>query len=439
MAILPRSLCLIVTLWTVSSRPLATIPLESPNPGPWRKATQGAILPLAARRSIVAFPVNKAVNNIENFRSRTSLIHFQEGLGDSELLLSFHLGESDSYLWAVTRKTLSRHRLPPARRLRREVWAFRDWVRSGRADSERVGERLYAELFGDLKPGEARKPVWLLSLEDALFELPFAALTERRRGKMAYLVEKHSLQIVPGVPLLKPDAGLEADATADWFLGVGDPIYNAADPRWRPLPSLGFSRLFGETTDGAGQLSRLVASGGEIDASARSWSAGSGTAILLRGADARREKFLGLLNHRPSIVHLATHVISPAGSRGRPSIVFGLRSSAETEFLTTSEVASLHVPGVTVVMTGCDSGAGPGAGLMGFTRAWELAGARAVLATAWAVKDSNGGIFESFYRHLRGESAAEALRHSQTEMIRSATWRASPSYWASYQISGGVQ
>jgi CHAT domain-containing protein len=208
--------------------------------------------------------------------------------------------------------------------------------------------------------------------------------------------------------------------------------------------SLRVSGLFQEAraTDGVSQLSRLVASGTEVSSSARNWQAGSGSAILLQGAEARRDRFLGLLNRGPSVIHLATHVLTPPGRRGQAFLAFGLGSSTTAEFLTTSDVARLHVPESLVVMTGCDTGAGEiraGSGLQGLTRAWQMAGASAVLATGWEVKDSSGEIFASFYRHLRGATAAEALRRSQIEMIRSATWRASPSYWASFQVTGAAR
>jgi hypothetical protein len=63
----------------------------------------------------------------------------------------------------------------------------------------------------------------------AIVEAPFAALvTEQKGGKVNYLVSKHSVRKIPGALLLStgPDAG------TGWFLGVGDPIYDAADPRW---------------------------------------------------------------------------------------------------------------------------------------------------------------------------------------------------------------
>jgi CHAT domain-containing protein len=379
-------------------------------------------------------------NRGENFRSQTSLIHFQEGLSDSDLLLSFHLGESESYVWAVSRNALTLHRLPPAERLRREVHDFGEAVRDGRAGAKRGGEQLYAELFGDLSRQETSKQRWLLSVEDTLFELPFSALvTERKGSEVTYLVERHSLQIVPGAI-----AGGHARVVSGrrrWFLGVGDPIYNTADAR---SPHPGFL-LFAQTREAQGQFNRLVGSASEVETSARSWSTGSSATfpgtILLEGADARREKFLSMLDRAPAVVHLATHVLSYSGRRGEAFIVFGLGGASRVEFLNTSEVAALHAPGSLIVMTGCETGKGEtraGTGLLGLTRAWLLAGAGSVLSTGWSVKDSNGEIFASFYRNLRDASAAEALRRSQVEMIGSGTWRAAPAYWASYQVTGGV-
>jgi CHAT domain-containing protein len=123
-------------------------------------------------------------------------------------------------------------------------------------------------------------------------------------------------------------------------------------------------------------------------------------------------------------------------------IAFGLGPGGQTEYLTTADIASLRVPGAFVSMTGCETGAGdsrPGAGLIGLTRAWQMAGASAVLATSWRVRDSSGELLASFYKHLRYVPAAEALRLSQIEMIHSGTWREMPSYWAPYQITGGAR
>jgi CHAT domain-containing protein len=247
----------------------------------------------------------------------------------------------------------------------------------GSADLDELGERLYNDLFGDLREEERKKQAWLLSVEDALFDLPFAALvTKRNGGPVSYLVQQHSLQFVPGALLMHTTAPPQRGA---WFLGVGDPIYNSADPRWLAISeSRGFPSFFMRASgrDGVGQFARLVASALELESSAESWS-GSGMVVLLQGAEARRDKFLKLAGDRPSVIHLATHVLTPNGRRGQAFIAFGLDSVGHAEFLSTSDVAMLRVPGALVIMTGCQSGGGEihaGAGLLGLTRAWQMAG-----------------------------------------------------------------
>jgi CHAT domain-containing protein len=381
-----------------------------------------------------------SAKNSEIFRDQTSLIHFQHGLSSSEVLLSFHLGDTESYLWAVTRDTLQLQRIAAKSVIQTRVLALSDAVRAGRPEAVELGEKLYQELFGQLEREAADKPSWMLSLEGALFGAPFAALvTERKGGKVKYLVSEHSVQTIPGALLLskRPDAG------TGWFLGVGDPIYNAADPRWSKQEhkkSADFLNLF-QTLTGAGmdaRFSRLVGSAEELNTSALNW--GGRSAVLLQGADAQRSVFLRQLSDGPSFIHLATHVV-PSGD-AQASIAFGLGPRGQPEFLSTTDVASLRVPGAFVAMTGCDTGSGdvrPGAGLQGLTTAWQMAGASAVLATSWPVRDSSGDILASFYKYLQHVPAAEALRLSQLEMLDSGTWRAAPSYWAPYQITGGAR
>ena len=73
-------------------------------------STDGTVSPESKRLRLEltemesAAGVGVSVMLAENFRTRSSLIHFQHGLGESDLLLSFYLGKQESYLWAVTRR-----------------------------------------------------------------------------------------------------------------------------------------------------------------------------------------------------------------------------------------------------------------------------------------------------------------------------------------------
>jgi len=390
--------------------------------------------------------LNSSLIQDENFPSSDSLTHFRQRLRDSEILLSFGLGAKESFLWAVTRETLDVYRLPPADQIRRAVREFREVVESGttdgagRTDVEDVGGRLYTMLFGQLRAQEASKSAWLLSPEDVLLELPFAALVPGRLGgRGVFLAERHSLQVIAGA--LLPESNVHRPLNG--FLSVGDPIYNFADPRWKSaLPAMGSLQWWwaGVTNGPRSQLNRLPGSRREVESSASAWPPGTRT-IVLEGAEASRERFIASLSPPPQVIHLATHAVTQASGR-EAYLVFGLGAQGRLEILGTSAIQTLQVPGSVVVMTGCataPSDVKTGLGLAGLVRAWAIAGASAVVATEWAVRDDTGTLLASFYKHLQEtpNDVAEALRLAQVESIHSeshGTAQAAPASWAAYQV-----
>jgi CHAT domain-containing protein len=301
-----------------------------------------------------------------------------------------------------------------------------------------LGADLYKRLFGSLDAANAAKSSWLLSLDGTLFDLPFAALVNGyHNGQPVYLAEGHSTQRIPGALFLT-----RATVAPGGYLGVADPVYNSADPRHTPGPWLTVPRQSPE------QLNRLVGSARELRRSSESWRADTipaGPIQILEGTAAQRGAFLEGLNTStvhpaPSTIHLATHVLTFATPSEQAFLAFSLDAAGRPGLLSTSEIGMLHVPGALVVMTGCATGTGEaraGAGLLGLTRAWMMAGARAAVATTWAVPDADGDLIPAFYRYLRTNSVAEALRRAEVEMIHSGTWQASPSYWAAFQVTGG--
>jgi CHAT domain-containing protein len=332
---------------------------------------------------------------------------------------------------------------------------------------------LYSTLFGQLSPEEVALPSWLVAVEGPLFEIPFAALVRDRvhvertetdggeadrveldHGKSEYLVERNSVQIVPGAMSLRTAS--DKPRASGRMVAVGDPVYNTADPRWNAggrhalkegwswiIQGAGKWREFGwrGTSDAeSGQLSRLVGSGREVVESARAWGAVS--EVVLTGTSSERRQFLEALAPVPAVIHIATHVLSMPQRPAQAFVAFSSDSRGQPEFLATSDVAKLNVPGALVIMTGCATATGDArgdAGLLGLTRAWLVAGASATIATGWPVPDSDGDLLPAFYGHWKQTSTAEALRRSQVDMIRAGGWRAAPSYWAAYQVTGGAR
>lgn len=371
--------------------------------------------------------------------NHASLNEIRQSLAPGQSLISYLVAEPQSYCWIVTRRGLSLHRLAGRGRLTELVDASAAALRSGRAGLPEAA-RLARELFLQNEPELGSSTRWLIELDDVLLRVPVAALPDPTTGAR-FIVERHAVQILPSV-LLRADPA--ADPPARLFAGLGDPVYNFADPRcarpaaavWAPgflFWPAGSFRLPAPVP----QLPRLAASEQEVQHSAEAWSSNPADRVLLFGNRATNEALAGALNRRPSVIHLATHVLRSTLLPDEEMIALGLGNGHTAQFLDSAAIRRLQVPGALVVLSGCSTGAGEilrGAGLMGLTRAWLLAGARGVIASHWPTPDDSGEFFVSFYRHLRAAPGdfASALRHAQLEMLRSGSWRSQPSYWAAY-------
>ncbi len=358
-------------------------------------------------------------------------------LGAPEALLSFHLDEPHSYAWVITRESFETIRLAGAGEIRRAAGAFVEAVERG-SEERTEGERLYGLLFaGSARIAEA-KHQWLLAVDDLLYGAPFAALPagKNRAGESVYLVERHSVTILPG----GMGSRLEPAETRGPFVAVGDPVYNAADKR--SGGGIGSSPL---------QLPRLAGSSREIRACAGAWSA-SAAPVLLEGKNATRRALASALAGGPGVIHLATHVVRSAENPARRLIPLSLLPGGDPEYVGPEDIAAFRLPRpALVVISGCASGvperrvpeysrqAAPPFGLVGLARAWLSAGARSVAVTLWPTPDDNGELFRSFYRYLSAAdepSDALALARAQIDMLHSGTWRAVPRHWAAYLIVG---
>jgi CHAT domain-containing protein len=122
-------------------------------------------------------------------------------------------------------------------------------------------------------------------------------------------------------------------------------------------------------------------------------------------------------------------------------VALSLGSGNRLELLSSTVVSrQFRAPGSLVVLSGCESAAGPvlpGAGLQGMTSSWLAAGASAVLGSLWIQPDDAGLFFDAFYRNLRpGSDPESALQAAQTAMIRNAGWRADPRFWSAWILVG---
>ncbi len=364
----------------------------------------------------------------------TSLKGIQARLSENEALLSFSLGERKSFLWAVTKENLRLYDLPRQEIIAGQADAFSRAV-SDSSDARRAaGRALSLSLFANIAPSLKRKKNWLLTPDGVLLDkVPFSTLPATFEGTDKALIASHSLRMLPSALLLQNRRQAELN---DRFIGVADPVYNLADSRRdRSSNQLVYKKTSSTT------LARLVGSEREVQVSAE--KCGLTQTKILTGKAASGAELRQQIQPSPAILHFAVHVVSPKDFPGEAALALSLTKNNLPELLTAESAATYHIPGSLVVLSGCASQQGevlPGAGLIGLSRGWLLAGAAAVIVSAWPTPDDSGQFFSSFYGHFRqthgsvGSRAAAALQQTQLDMQRGGGYRSEPKFWAAYSI-----
>ncbi|TAL49517.1 MAG: CHAT domain-containing protein, partial [Methylovulum sp.] len=122
--------------------------------------------------------------------------------------------------------------------------------------------------------------------------------------------------------------------------------------------------------------------------------------------------------------------------------VQGIKQADNTDgILTALEVLNLNLEGTELVtLSACETGIGEvkvGEGVYSLNRAFQEAGAKAVLSTLWKVDDAGTGKFmQKFYqRFLDGKPAQQAIQETQSKFIHDKDY-SDPYYWAGFVMMG---
>ncbi len=161
-----------------------------------------------------------------------------------------------------------------------------------------------------------------------------------------------------------------------------------------------------------------------------------GDTVLL-GPDATRARLEAALASRPRwrAVHLACHGLVHPTKAALSSLAL-----SNGEMLTSMDVLRMKIPADLVVLSACETAKGTvyeTEGVIGFVRAFMLAGAPRVLVSLWKVDDkATAALMTHFYKEWEGGAGGAAgLRSAQRHVAAQKQWQ-DPKYWAAWQFWG---
>jgi CHAT domain-containing protein/tetratricopeptide (TPR) repeat protein len=396
---------------------------------------------------------------------------------DDTLLLEYSLGETRSYLWAVTKTGITSYELPKRADIEAAAQSF--YEQSGkqklpdqrglgvapRRDNIEVTTQLSQMLLSPVAGQLGSKRLLIVS-DGALQYLPFAALpapdTIGNGNQPVPLIVKHEIINLPSastLAVLRQEHKGRQPATKTLAV-LADPVFSQDDQRVKTLsgansPSLEkqATRFITPTELNTQALTRAARESG-ITFNRLPFTRKEAERILALVPAAQEMQALDFAASRAlatssqlsqyQIVHFATHGILNSKNPELSGVVLSLvdeKGTPENGFLRLHDIFNLNLPTELVVLSACETGLGQevkGEGLIGLTRGFMYAGTPRVLVSLWSVNDeATSELMSRFYKKMLQEKLqpAAALRAAQIEMLQNPQWK-QPYYWAAFTLQG---
>jgi CHAT domain-containing protein len=347
---------------------------------------------------------------------------------DSTAIVEFTTGRrgQPTTVFVLTRHALRAQVVQPLDSLAPVIERFIALLREG-ADASRPARTLGAALLDPaldgLPPGVKRL---VIVPDDRLHRLPFDALVLAGGRRV---IERYAVSTLPSAGVATQLARRPRPAGEVRVLALGD----ARFPREVEGEDGGDADTYRSAFAAEGGLPRLDASAREARSAGR-----FGVRSVVRLREGASEAFLKrapLDSFR--IVHLATHALVSEWTPARSALALA-PGDGEDGFLGPADLASLRLRADLVILSACRTAGGVvtgGEGVQGLTAPLLEAGARAVVATLWPVRDRETAAFmEAFYAALANRlPAADALQAAKLDALRR---HAPASEWASFTLVG---
>jgi CHAT domain-containing protein/tetratricopeptide (TPR) repeat protein len=381
-----------------------------------------------------AAPRYRAISSAEP----TTFDELERVLDGGTAVISYSLGEDDGV--ALVASAGPDHRwevrtfpIPLGiEELARRVSIFQALIGRGRTVTELEpalvgqGRRLFELLVGPVQDVVEAADRVLIVPDGPLVDLPFAALV--LPGEPArFLGHLRPLFFNPSASVFC-ELRQQRKSRSDGPIGIvafGDPVYPPASPvtrrhRLQPLP---------------GSRREVRSIGALFGSDASTFLGSSATEARFREAGGRAR-----------VLHCAVHAVSDARFPMDSALFFSLQEHAaspgEDGVLSAWEIVdTIETDAEVVVLSACGTARGQavaGEGIFGLARAFQIAGARTLVASQWAIPDrSTAELMQRHYAGLKqGRSTVEALQVAQRRLAASDPAMEHPFHWASFQVRG---
>jgi CHAT domain-containing protein len=426
-----------------------------------------------------------------------SLREIQEQvLDDDTLLLEYALGDERSYLWAVTRDSITSFELLARRQIETAAQQFYRLIRAShrtgaKAQTDIAALGLSKMLLGPVA-GQLRKNRLVIVADGALQYVPFGVLPvvrppssvvrrkatdygQRTTDHQQPLIAEHEIINLPSasvMAVLRREL-VERRPASKTVAVVADPVFAANDERVK-IGTRGSGLGDREKTSTRTSASRTPSlqpripnpepRTSDIERSAKEsgvmsfdrlrFSRREAEAITSLVPEQERLKALDFSANRATamsselgqyrILHFATHGLLNSLHPALSGLVLSLvdeKGQPQDGFLRLHEIYNLKLGADLVVLSACRTALGKdvrGEGLIGLTRGFMYAGAPRVVVSLWNVSDeATAQLMKRFYHGtlVEGLSPAAALRAAQVSMWKQKRWEA-PYYWAAFMLQG---
>jgi CHAT domain-containing protein/tetratricopeptide (TPR) repeat protein len=383
----------------------------------------------------------------------------QARLDSDTILLQYALGETRSYVWAVTTESIRGFVLPSRATIEDVARAVHADL--GRPPSQRPSSRLDENLrrlseyvLRDVADLVATKSRVLVAADGALQYVPFAVLPitvfDEGAGRIPLVSSGENREIIAVASMSARSAGERrplAASSAPSVAVFADPVLEETDARFlahsaqASLPPVATSLPTTRSFSGP-SLSRLPYTGREAQAIADLLP--NAANLIAVGFEANLDAVLGRDLRGYRYIHFATHGI--VDSERPPLSALALSQFDEQHqpragYLRLYDIYTLELDADVVVLSACETGLGReirGEGLIGLTQGFLYAGARNVVASLWQVPDrATSELMTRFYGLLLsdGRTPAQALAAAQRSMAAEPS-RSDPYFWGAFVVQG---